>query len=349
MKKTLCVIIAVIIALSSMTVIAFAGAPDITMTADKTDAKPGDVITVTVKVAKGSNLASATLDVVYDKACFEIVKDSMKATEAMGPTINENYAENKARYIGTLEKFLKDEAVLFTIQFKVLKRGGNISIVADEVYYIDTSSIFGERKEVTDETNNNMKDDVITIACPHSEKTTNVVSNASCHAEGKKEEICKECGMKTEITIEKLPHELRDFVTKAPTCEEAGTKVQQCSKCDYISESIEIPATGHTEGEWKVVKLPTTKEAGLEEKKCTVCGKVLESREIPMIVVYTLGDVNNDGYITAVDARLVLRSVAELVNLNPIQSLAADVNKDGKITAVDARLILQYVAGTPKF
>lgn len=345
MKKTLCVMIAVIIALSSMTIIAFADAPNITMTADKIDVKPGDVITVTVKAAKGSNLCSATLDVVYDKACFEIVKDSMKATEAMGPTLNENYAENKARYIGTLERFLKDEAVLFTIQFKVLRRGGNISIEAIEVYHIDGI----ERKEVTSGVNNNLKDDVITIACPHSEKTTNVVSNASCHAEGKKEEICNECGMKTELTIEKLPHELRDFVTKAPTCEETGTKVQQCSKCDYISEATEIPATGHTEGEWKIAKLPTTKEAGLEEKKCTVCGKVLESREIPMIVVYTLGDVNSDGYITAVDARFVLRSVAELINLNAVQSLAADVNKDGNITAVDARLILQYVAGTTKF
>lgn len=345
MKKTLCVIIAVIIALSSMTVIAFADAPNITMTADKTDVKPGDIITVTVKVGKGSNLCSATLDLVYDKACFEIVKDSMVATDAMGPTVNENYAENTARYVGTLERFLKNEAVLFTIQFKVLRRGGSISIKADEVYHIDGI----QRKEVTSEINDSLKDDVITIACPHSEKTTNVVSNASCYAEGKKEEICNECGMKTEITIEKLPHELRDFVTKAPTCEEAGTKVQQCSKCDYIGETTEIPATGHTEGEWGVTKLPTTKEAGLEEKKCTACGKVLESREIPMILEYKLGDVNEDGYVTAVDARTVLQYVAGLVELSPAKMLAADTNKDGKIGADDARIILQYVAGLVKF
>ncbi len=422
MKKILCVMIAVVIALSSMTILAFADAPNITMTADKTNnVNIGDVVTVTVKVAKGSNLCSATLDVVYDKECFEVVKDSMKATEAMGSTLNENFAGNKARYIGTLERFLKDEANLFSIQFKVLKRGGNISIEAVEVYHIDGV----ERKEVTSAVNNSLKDDTITITCPHTEKTTETTA-ATCSKEGKKVETCKECGNKTETAIAKLPHTPKDIVTKEATCKEAGEKakqctvcneiydktaipalphdmkdavikeatctekgkegkkctvcgfisdeketamiphdmktvviteatcekagkkVEQCANCDHKGAETEIPTKGHTAGMWETVKVPTKTEPGLEQKKCTVCGAVIESREIPKAISYKLGDVNEDGHITAVDARFVLQSVAGLVELNTAKRLAADVNTDGKVTAVDARIILQHVAGLTK-
>ena len=386
MKKFLCVIIAIVIALSSMTIIASADAPDITMTADKTNANAGDIVTVTVKVAKNSNLASATLDVVYDNAFYELVPGSLKATDAMGATINENFESNKARYIGTLERQLKDEATLFTIQFKVLKRGGNITLEAAEVYNI--VGILGERKNVTAEVRESLKDEVVTVVCPHTEKTTYLVTEATCTQAGKNVDRCNECGLETEINVDMLPHdmkdvvikpatcteagkegkkcsvcglisdekeipalshELKDNIVKKATCEEAGVKTQVCSKCDYISEEIEIPATGHTEGLWIVTKLPTKEETGLEEKKCTVCGKTLESREIPKIEEYTLGDVNRDGYVTAVDARYILRNVAGLMEFTSTQKLAGDVNKDGTVTAVDARKILQYVAGTAKF
>ncbi len=58
------------------------------------------------------------------------------------------------------------------------------------------------------------------------------------------------------------------------------------------------------------------------------------------------GDVNFDGSVTAVDARLCLQTVAssDLVSLLS-SSKAADVNGDGKITAIDARIMLQNVAG----
>jgi hypothetical protein len=57
------------------------------------------------------------------------------------------------------------------------------------------------------------------------------------------------------------------------------------------------------------------------------------------------GDVNNDGNVTAVDARYVLQAVAGIKTLNSSQKKLVDMNGDGKITAVDARFILQVVAG----
>lgn len=57
-----------------------------------------------------------------------------------------------------------------------------------------------------------------------------------------------------------------------------------------------------------------------------------------------LGDVNNDGKITAKDARLVLRHAARLEILSDEAVKYADVTKDGKITLADARLLLRVAA-----
>jgi hypothetical protein len=56
------------------------------------------------------------------------------------------------------------------------------------------------------------------------------------------------------------------------------------------------------------------------------------------------GDANCDGVVDAVDAALILQSVAGLVSTVPCQT-NADVDQDGSITALDAALVLQYSAG----
>ena len=56
---------------------------------------------------------------------------------------------------------------------------------------------------------------------------------------------------------------------------------------------------------------------------------------------YQRGDVDNDGQVTANDARLALRHAVDLIHLagNPFQ--AADADRDDQVTAADARLILR--------
>lgn len=62
---------------------------------------------------------------------------------------------------------------------------------------------------------------------------------------------------------------------------------------------------------------------------------------------FKLGDVNNEGSITAQDASLVQQLVAGKINSSTdgVVSNAADVNGDGIVTAQDASLIQQHVAG----
>ena len=55
------------------------------------------------------------------------------------------------------------------------------------------------------------------------------------------------------------------------------------------------------------------------------------------------GDVNKDGSISAVDARIILQVVAELQTAD--DATLYDVNGDGNISAIDARIVLQIVAG----
>lgn len=60
---------------------------------------------------------------------------------------------------------------------------------------------------------------------------------------------------------------------------------------------------------------------------------------------YILGDVDEDGVITASDAAVVLRAVAGVDSLDGNQNSAANVDGDAAVTASDAAKILRVVAG----
>lgn len=57
-----------------------------------------------------------------------------------------------------------------------------------------------------------------------------------------------------------------------------------------------------------------------------------------------LGDINGDGRVTAMDARLVLRASAKIDELTAAQFKAADIDSNGRITAMDARAVLRASA-----
>ena len=56
------------------------------------------------------------------------------------------------------------------------------------------------------------------------------------------------------------------------------------------------------------------------------------------------GDVNKDGYVTAVDLSIVVNILAGLDNTANYNG-RADVNKDGNITAADISMIVNIIAG----
>ena len=59
---------------------------------------------------------------------------------------------------------------------------------------------------------------------------------------------------------------------------------------------------------------------------------------------FTLGDVNEDDKVDFLDAIVVLRHDAEIIQLTDNQMKVAEVNKDGKVDFLDAIMILRYDA-----
>ena len=69
------------------------------------------------------------------------------------------------------------------------------------------------------------------------------------------------------------------------------------------------------------------------------------TQNVPTDLFFMLGDADNNRYISAADARIVLRISAKLEKVKDnLMFIRCDVNKDGKITAKDARSILRVSA-----
>ncbi|MDO4747947.1 MAG: dockerin type I repeat-containing protein [Eubacteriales bacterium] len=57
-----------------------------------------------------------------------------------------------------------------------------------------------------------------------------------------------------------------------------------------------------------------------------------------------LGDANQDGQVTVIDATTIQKHLVELLTLDDIGMLLADVNEDGTVSVMDATLIQRWVA-----
>lgn len=78
--------------------------------------------------------------------------------------------------------------------------------------------------------------------------------------------------------------------------------------------------------------------------------EILSSDEIDFnaFSIPRLGDINEDGSITAADARICLKIAADLADIGNYSDAAADINYDGKVTLFDARAILRAAARLEK-
>ncbi len=172
---------------------------------------------------------------------------------------------------------------------------------------------------------------------------------ATCVEAGFKKVECA-CGATNTEEYAKLEQHTWDEgeETKAATCIEDGEKTFKCTVEGCEATKVEaIEAKGeHTFGDWLVVEPATVDKEGTKARKCTVCGHT-ETAKIDKLDKDDLevGDVDGNGIITAVDARMVLQQVAGILTLTEDQASRADVDGKNGITAVDARMILQIVAG----
>ncbi len=109
--------------------------------------------------------------------------------------------------------------------------------------------------------------------------------------------------------------------------------------CAHDSSHKETEAHAWDAG--KVTTEPTATADGVKTFTCTVCGAE-KTEPIPK-PAFLLGDVDNDGKVTAGDARAALRIAVSLDPCEPGSRafFAADVDLSESVTAADARLILR--------
>lgn len=106
--------------------------------------------------------------------------------------------------------------------------------------------------------------DMTDAACAHRFGEWQVVSPATCTADGSRQRVCTRCGAVEVQTLPATGHKFGEWTTtKEPTCTETGTEKRTCSVCSK-EETRVIAALGHTpgtemladkDGHWNVCKV----------------------------------------------------------------------------------------------
>ena len=98
-------------------------------------------------------------------------------------------------------------------------------------------------------------------------------------ASGKEFKTCTVCGF---VADKNHAHtEDNGTVTTPPTCVTKGVKTYNCTVCDKVLRTEEIPATGHTEDSGTVTTAPTCVTKGVKTYMCTVCGGFAKTEKLP--------------------------------------------------------------------
>lgn len=177
---------------------------------------------------------------------------------------------------------------------------------------------------------------------PHSHEYKEVVTTANPQKDGKLSEVCIICGEEssqpiyapTQIIADSYVFDFDGNVHKPVVTvkDRLGNTLKENE--DY---TVSYSGDGTSPGDYSFT--------------VTFMGDYSGSITRPFAVnekpkpLYTLGDTDNDGNITASDARTTLRASVGLETLNEMQKKAADADKDGEIKAADARLILRASVG----
>ena len=255
MKKFASVLLAVLVAFSMFSFVVSAAAPKLTVTADKTNVKAGDTVTVTVKLSEKSGLGVLTFKVKYDSSVLKAT--DMKAGD-LGATVNVKTG------IATMATATTFEAAgtVCTMTFEALKDGeANVTLEVTEAYDANLSEVtmdagsvkvtVGAGETTTEPTTAEPTTAEPTTAEPTTEPTTEHVCTWSSWAE-----------------------------TKAPTCQAEGVKTRNCTVCG--ESETEAIAKVDCAYKWVVTKEATATAYGEKALKCTMCGDVKETQKLAL-------------------------------------------------------------------
>lgn len=302
MKKTLSILLALALVLSMgvMTVFAAPATTDgkVVLTADKSAAKVGDVITFTVTATPDSTkgLGGLQFKLNYDTTALELI--SYNDAGYFG-SASLNPVPGNFGYAATQETAITSVGTVVTVSFKVLKTNATVTL-ALELYGLGD---FNTTDATASAIANAGTSTAVTLACDHAYGGWVVTTPATCTAAGEETRTCTACGVEDHRAVSATGHHYGDWVVTTPaTCTTPGVETRTCNDCGN-PETRPTALAAHTPGEWEVETPATCTEAGVEVQKCTECGTELDSRAISALghhvedwVVDAAPDCENEGH-----------------------------------------------------
>lgn len=377
MKKLLIFPLSLLIILCSFHIGTFATiAPAIYIEDQDVSIAAEEEFSLNVSISGNPGIISLRFKVIYDDTVLELlsVEDAKLLNGFTTPpsTISSPYTLRWANSLATENNTQIGKIV--TLKFRAIQAKTKTTVSLE---LTESRNANGQKI--------NFKTDAAEITvnakkCDHS--FTNYIPDiiANCHTEGTEIAYCDHgCGEMsiTVIGFDSTAHEGATEIRNASvaTCTENGyTGDKFCISCNTLKESGSvIPASGHTWDEGTLISestclkegsisytcivcsettkkiLPRLEHSWVEisatTKKCSLCGGIKTQHPPVSGGDITLGDLDEDGNITAADARSALRAAVGLDTLTEMQMIAADVNHDTKITSADARTILRTAVG----
>ncbi|MBQ2284801.1 MAG: leucine-rich repeat protein, partial [Clostridia bacterium] len=166
---------------------------------------------------------------------------------------------------------------------------------------------------------------------------------ASCnHIDSDGDGYCDNgCGSKVEIDTGclKNKHEFAEMeIVVEPSCTRNGSGVYHCINCEYVSQTYEVPALGHTEVILSASEASCDQMGFSEGKYCSVCNVVLLEQEVTMpfghkyeeerIKATTKKDGFTRTYCTVCDTELSSNVVEKIAT---VKLSASKVTYNGKV------------------
>ena len=256
-------------------------APDVTITADKSDkdAHTGDTVILTANPSHA--LGGATYTYQWYKGRKKIEGATEKTLEV---TKDGEYTVDVVEHDGKNESaaatsnsitlaFEKHDVMLAFAHGEVERHANEIGGTFTNGLTIQVLAL-GAVVYASD------NEDVATVDPATGEVTIKGIGEAVITAKIAETDTHEAAEASYKLTV--TDHDSGTWQTvKEPTCTEAGSEQRVCEVCGEVLETREIAAKGHEDGEWVVTKQVTCTEPGEKELHCATCGEVIKTEAIP--------------------------------------------------------------------
>ena len=256
-------------------------APDVTITADKSDkdAHTGDTVILTANPSHA--LGGATYTYQWYKGRKKIEGATEKTLEV---TKDGEYTVDVAAHDGKNESAAATSNSI-TLAFEkhdvmLAFAHGEVERHANEISGTFTNGLTIQARALGAVVYASDNEDVATVDPATGEVTIKGVGEAVITAKIAETDTHEAAEASYKLTV--TDHDSGTWETvKAPTCTETGVEQRVCEVCGEVLETREIAAKGHKDGEWVVTKQATCTEPGEKELHCATCGEVIKTEAIP--------------------------------------------------------------------